>query len=253
MTAIPTSDPTQSGVWIHIDYSGNYSASFGTSGRLKEISGSGEQFFQIPAKDEIVEATVQKSDDAGSSITVSILNDGIVAEKGSTSTPHGTIEIHVDLRETATPTTTTSIIQVTPVKNTTATATTTADRFIIRNFLRPAFPYVLSLSQLQHPVTNSLTVCDMMRDNNTGDFEFVNHGPCQFPHGMGALCVKRCEWLVQHQERGPYRNRPPQSNPLFLAARDVLGLDRPDIGKMHEIDHLRHPVGNFGRGQVSCP
>jgi hypothetical protein len=118
-------DPTQSGVWIHIVYSGNYSASFGTSGRLKEISGSGEQFFQIPAKDQIVEATVEKSDDAGSEMTVTILNDGIVAEKGSTSSPHGTVEIHVDLREIATPTVTTTLISVTPVKNATANVTTT--------------------------------------------------------------------------------------------------------------------------------
>jgi len=125
MTAIPTSDPTQSGVWIHIDYSGNYSASFGTSGRLKEISGSGEQFFQIPAKDQIVEATVEKSDDAGSEMTVTILNDGIVAEKSSTSTPHGTVEIHVDLRETATPAITTTTIRVTYAKNATANLTTT--------------------------------------------------------------------------------------------------------------------------------
>jgi len=126
VTATPESDPTKSGVWIHIEYSGNYSASFGTSGRLKEITGSGEQFFQIPAKDQIVEATVQKSDDAGSPMTVSILNDGLVAEKGSTSSPRGTVEIHVDLRETTTPavTTTTTSVQVTPVKNATANLTT---------------------------------------------------------------------------------------------------------------------------------
>jgi hypothetical protein len=125
VTASPASDPTLSGVWIHIVYSGNYSASFGTSGRLKEIHGSGEQFFQIPAKDQIVEATVEKSDDAGSAMTVAILNDGVIAGQETTSSPHGSVEIHVDLRETATSPITTTIITVTPVNSTTANVTTT--------------------------------------------------------------------------------------------------------------------------------
>ncbi len=125
VTATPESDPTKSGVWIHIAYSGNYTASFGTSGRLKEIAGSGEQFFQIPAKDQIVEATVQKSDDAGSAMTVSILNDGIIVGHDTTSSPHGTVEIHVDLRETATPAVTTTTIHVTYARNATANVTTT--------------------------------------------------------------------------------------------------------------------------------
>jgi len=124
VTATMESDPTKSGVWIHIGYSGNYTASFGTSGRLKEIAGSGEQFFQIPAKNQIVEATVQKADDAGSVMTVAILNNGLVAETGSTSSPHGTVELHVDLRETATPTVTTTTIHVTYATNATANVTT---------------------------------------------------------------------------------------------------------------------------------
>ena len=119
VTATPQKDVTQSGVWLEIDYSGNYSASFGTSGRLNEISGSGSQFYHIPAKDQIVEATVQKSDDSGSALTVSIYNDGILAGQKSTASPHGTVEIHADLRGTVTPTITTT--SGTPVANTTAT------------------------------------------------------------------------------------------------------------------------------------
>jgi len=128
VTTSPASDPTQSGVWIHIVYPGNYSASFGTSGRLKEIHGSGEQFFQIPAKDQIVEATVEKSDDAGSALTVAILNDGVIAGQETTASPHGTVELHVDLRVLSTPVTTVSPMApatTAPAKNVTNATTET--------------------------------------------------------------------------------------------------------------------------------
>ncbi|MDD1690005.1 MAG: hypothetical protein LUQ66_05040 [Methanoregula sp.] len=88
----------QTGVWVRIEYAGNFAASFGTSGRLREIAGSGDQLYQIPAKDEIVEATVEKLDDSGSLLTVSIYNNGNLAESGTTQKPHGIVEIHTDLR-----------------------------------------------------------------------------------------------------------------------------------------------------------
>jgi hypothetical protein len=103
-TVSPAPEPTQeaapqlSGVWVRIQYDGQYKASFGTSGRLREVSGSGEQYYQIPAKDQIVEATVEKLDESGGLLTVTIYNNGILAKSGSTTKPHGTVEIHTDLR-----------------------------------------------------------------------------------------------------------------------------------------------------------
>jgi len=101
-TAVPQETlagiPQLSGVWVRIEYTGNYTASYGTSGRMKEITGTGDQYYQIPAKNEIVDAVVQKLDESGNLLRVSIYNDGKVAESGSTSSPHGTAEIHTDLR-----------------------------------------------------------------------------------------------------------------------------------------------------------
>ncbi|MCK9630558.1 MAG: hypothetical protein M0R30_02850 [Methanoregula sp.] len=97
-TSVSQSGIPQTGVWIRIEYEGNFTASFGTSGRLREITGSGVLVYQIPAKDEIVEATVEKLDDFGGILTVTIYNEGQIAESGTTQKPHGIVEIHTDLR-----------------------------------------------------------------------------------------------------------------------------------------------------------
>lgn len=90
--------PQLSGVWVRIQYDGKYSASYGTSGRIREVSASGEQYYQIPAKDQIVDAVVQKLDASGDLLTVSIYQDGVQVSGSSTTKPYGTVEIHADLR-----------------------------------------------------------------------------------------------------------------------------------------------------------
>jgi len=97
-TAAPATLIPQKGVWVGIEYTGNFTASVGTSGRMREITGSGNQFYQVPAQNEIVEASVQKGDNSGSELTVSFYNDGQLAESSSTSNPHGTVDLHADLR-----------------------------------------------------------------------------------------------------------------------------------------------------------
>jgi len=97
-TPAPQTNIPHSGVWMRIEYNGKFIASFGTAGRLRDVSGSGDQFYQIPAKDEIVDATVQKLDDSGNALTVSIYNDGRLAKSDTTTGPHGTVDLHADLR-----------------------------------------------------------------------------------------------------------------------------------------------------------
>lgn len=105
ITTIPTPEatttpaPQLSGVWVRIQYTGDYSATYGTSGSLREVTSRGEQYYQIPAKDEIVEATVQKLDASGDLLTVTIYNNGVPTQSESTKKPRGTVEIHADLRE----------------------------------------------------------------------------------------------------------------------------------------------------------
>jgi len=90
--------PQLSGVWVRIQYGGEYTASYGTSGRIREVAASGEQYYQIPAKDQIVDAAVQKLDASGDLLTVSIYYNGARFASSSTTKPYGTAEIHADLR-----------------------------------------------------------------------------------------------------------------------------------------------------------
>ena len=102
-TAVPEATqapaPQLSGVWVRIQYEGEYSASYGTSGRIREVTANGEQFYQIPAKDQIVDAVVQKLDASGNLLTVSLYLDGAQVSTSSTTKPFGTVEIHTDLRD----------------------------------------------------------------------------------------------------------------------------------------------------------
>lgn len=98
MTAIPGILIPETGVWVRIEYPGNYTASFGTAGRMREVTGSGNQIYQVPAKNEIVDASVQKLDNSGNVLTVSFYNDGQLAKSGTTTNPHGTVDLHADLR-----------------------------------------------------------------------------------------------------------------------------------------------------------
>jgi hypothetical protein len=118
-TAVQNGIPP-SGIWAQISYAGNFTGSVGTPGRMVDISGSGEGLYRIPAQNEIVEATVQKLDDSGNVLTVTFYNDGVAAQTGKISSPHGTLDIHADLRSTAPATTAT----ITPmVTNTTGNQT----------------------------------------------------------------------------------------------------------------------------------
>jgi hypothetical protein len=110
LTAIPTTAvqsglPT-TGIWVRITSAGNFTGSVGTSGSMKDVTGSGDRFYQIPAKNEIIDATIQKADESGNLLTVTIYNEGVVAKSGSVSSPHGTVDLQADLRSTASATTT---------------------------------------------------------------------------------------------------------------------------------------------------
>jgi hypothetical protein len=113
VTAAPTTAAVQngipqSGIWVQVSYAGNYTGSVGTPGRMNDIAGNGERLYRIPAQNEIVEATIQKLDDSGKVLTVTVYNNGIAAQTGTISSPHGTLDIHADLRST-TPATTATI------------------------------------------------------------------------------------------------------------------------------------------------
>ena len=60
--------------------------------------GTGTRFYQIPARNEIVEAAIQKQDGSGNPLTVEIYNDGVLAGNATTKSPNGAIDLHTNLR-----------------------------------------------------------------------------------------------------------------------------------------------------------
>ena len=102
VTAVPTTVVQNgippAGVWVRIMYAGNFSGSVGASGRMTAVTGSGDQLYQIPVKNEIIEAAVQKLDGSGNPLTVVFYNNGVVVKSGITTSPSGSLDLHADMR-----------------------------------------------------------------------------------------------------------------------------------------------------------
>jgi hypothetical protein len=90
----------QTGVWVRVIYDGNFAGSIGAPGRFREITGSKDQFFQIPARDEVVTASITKADNSGNPITVEIYNEGVLVKTATVTKPKGTLDLDVNLKST---------------------------------------------------------------------------------------------------------------------------------------------------------
>jgi hypothetical protein len=67
------------------------------------VKGTGDQFFQIPAKDELVSASVTKGDNSGNPLTVSFYRDGEQVRTATITKPGGTLNLDALLRPVQTP------------------------------------------------------------------------------------------------------------------------------------------------------
>lgn len=122
-TEAPVIPIPTSGVWVHVVYDKEYKGSYGTPGMQTDITGTGEQYFQVPTSKGIVVAAIQKIDGSSGKLVVEVYKDGEKVADKSTVTPKGIAEIMVDLKPAPTPTTEAA----TTVPTTTVTTTTTAE------------------------------------------------------------------------------------------------------------------------------
>ena len=81
-------------------YDGPYSGTAGAPGRFRAITATGNNVYQLSARDEMVLATIQKLDNTGGKLTVEIYNEGKLIKSGSVTAPKGTVSINADLRTT---------------------------------------------------------------------------------------------------------------------------------------------------------
>ena len=98
ITLTPAPQPTalipENGVWVIVQYTGNFTGRVGSSGNLKQVNSTGDQYYQIPINDGIVEVVIQKEDGSGDVLTVEVYQNGRLVTRSTKATPYGTVEIH---------------------------------------------------------------------------------------------------------------------------------------------------------------
>jgi hypothetical protein len=86
------------GVWVRVIYSGNFTGSVGSAGKMRPVTGSVDRFYQVPTVDGIVQALIQKQDGSGNVLTAEVYRNGTMVKNVSITAPRGTIDLVVDLK-----------------------------------------------------------------------------------------------------------------------------------------------------------
>jgi hypothetical protein len=90
----PVSVPAN-GVWVQILYPGNFSGFIGAQGKNIEVNSSGNQFYQLPVQNTMIDGLIEKMDGSAEKIEVRVYNGGRLVSKSDTQKPGGVVEIHV--------------------------------------------------------------------------------------------------------------------------------------------------------------
>jgi len=96
-TVVPVKMIPEKGIWVRIDYAGNYTGRIGASGDLKQVNASGEQYYQLAIAGGIVEATIQKQDGSGKTLTIEVYQNGRMIARSTKATPLATVDLRVEL------------------------------------------------------------------------------------------------------------------------------------------------------------
>jgi hypothetical protein len=98
-TSLPTVTIPDRGVWVRVQYGGNYTGTVGTAGDIRQVNTSGDRVYQLPVIEGIVQVTVQKQDGSGNMLTVEVYNNGKMIARSTKATPFGSVEMQVDLKQ----------------------------------------------------------------------------------------------------------------------------------------------------------
>lgn len=99
----PVSVPTQqviqqTGVWVRVVYSRNYSGSIGIPGRVRDISGSSEKMYKLFDGDGVAQIKIHKEDNTGDLLTVELYREGEMIDSRKISSPMGSIEFMINTK-----------------------------------------------------------------------------------------------------------------------------------------------------------
>jgi hypothetical protein len=102
VTTLVTSAPTQlmippTGVWVRVSYPGTFTGLIGTPGNQREVTGTGDTFYQISTTSGTVVASLQKKDGSADKIILEVYKNGAMVKQDSTVNPKGSVDIQFDL------------------------------------------------------------------------------------------------------------------------------------------------------------
>jgi len=86
------------GVWVRVEYNGSFIGDVGNPGSLQHVGGSGDRFYYIPKSDDLVQASIQKQDNSGSTLTIEVYRNGEMVLHRTTRAPKGQVQILIDPR-----------------------------------------------------------------------------------------------------------------------------------------------------------
>jgi hypothetical protein len=97
--------PTQvmvppTGVWVRVSYPGTFTGSIGTPGDIRQVTNSGDLFYQISTINGTVAVSLQKTDGSSDKLLIEVYKNGAMVKQDSTIAPKGFVEIQVNLKTT---------------------------------------------------------------------------------------------------------------------------------------------------------
>jgi hypothetical protein len=98
VSPIPTESVPQiiippNGVWVRVQYPGNFYGNIGARGRNIEVNSSGIQWYQLPVVNTTIDGIITKRDGSSDKMLVEIYKDGKLISRKSTKSPYGSIEL----------------------------------------------------------------------------------------------------------------------------------------------------------------
>ena len=103
VTTLVTPAPTQlmippNGVWVRVAYPGTFTGSIGTPGDIREVTNSGDLFYQISTTNGTVAVSLQKMDGSSDKLLIEVYKNGAMVKQDSSVAPKGIVEIQFDLK-----------------------------------------------------------------------------------------------------------------------------------------------------------
>jgi len=86
------------GVWVRVDYFGDYYGWLGLPGSLRGINNTGVQLYKMPESAGIIQVNVYTQDYSGKPLTVTVYRDGKIINNRTVSVPKGYIELLLDTK-----------------------------------------------------------------------------------------------------------------------------------------------------------